>query len=42
MLFRSFGWRAMLSGVHTAEDIERTVAGMERVIGLLRAEKLVP
>jgi glutamate-1-semialdehyde 2,1-aminomutase len=37
-----FGWRAMLSGVHTAEDIERTVAGMERVISLLRAEKLVP
>jgi glutamate-1-semialdehyde 2,1-aminomutase len=37
-----FGWRAMLSGVHTAEDIDRTVAGMEQAIGLLRAEGLVP
>jgi len=36
-----FGWRAMLSGVHTSEDIDRTVEGMERAIGLLRAEGLV-
>lgn len=36
-----FGWRAMLSGVHTPDDIDRTVAAMERVIALLRAERLV-
>jgi hypothetical protein len=31
----------MLSGVHTPDDIDRTVAAMERVIALLRAERLV-
>jgi len=36
-----FGWRAMLSGVHTEADIDATIAAMERVIALLRAERLV-
>ncbi|MCY2965701.1 MAG: aminotransferase class III-fold pyridoxal phosphate-dependent enzyme, partial [Planctomycetota bacterium] len=37
-----FGWRAMLSGVHTADDIDRTIDGMESVVHLLRQERLIP
>ncbi|RPI86933.1 MAG: aminotransferase class III-fold pyridoxal phosphate-dependent enzyme, partial [Planctomycetaceae bacterium] len=37
-----FGWRAMLSGVHTAQDIDQTIAAVSEAIDLLRAEGLVP
>ncbi len=36
-----FGWRAMLSAAHTADDIEKTVIGFSKAIELLRADGLV-
>jgi glutamate-1-semialdehyde 2,1-aminomutase len=36
------GWRAMLSGAHTAADIDRTVVAVSDAIDLLRAERLIP
>jgi glutamate-1-semialdehyde aminotransferase len=33
-----FGWRAMLSGAHTAADIDRTVVAVSEAIDLLRLE----
>lgn len=36
-----FGWRAMLSGVHTADDVARTVAGFSKAIDLLRDNQIV-
>lgn len=37
-----FGWRAMLSGVHTADDIDQTIAAVDNAVDLLRTEGLVP
>ena len=36
------GWRAMLSGTHTAADIDRTIVAFSDAIDLLRAENLIP
>ena len=36
-----FGWRAMLSAAHTADDIERTANGFANAIGLLRVDGLL-
>ena len=36
-----FGWRAMLSGAHTAADIDRTVAAVSEAIDLLREDGLI-
>lgn len=36
------GWRAMLSGSHTAADIDRTIVAFSDAIDLLRAENLIP
>jgi glutamate-1-semialdehyde aminotransferase len=35
------GWRAMLSGAHSPEDIDRTVAACGEAIDLLRADGLL-
>jgi glutamate-1-semialdehyde 2,1-aminomutase len=37
-----FGWRAMLSGVHTEADIDRTVVAVSEAIDLLREDGLIP
>jgi glutamate-1-semialdehyde 2,1-aminomutase len=36
------GWRAMLSGVHTTADIDRTIVAVSDALDLLRAESLIP
>lgn len=36
-----FGWRAMLSGTHTVEDVQRTIAGFSGVIDLLQRDGLL-
>jgi glutamate-1-semialdehyde 2,1-aminomutase len=36
-----FGWRAMLSGAHTAADIARTVTAVSEAIDLLREDGLI-
>jgi glutamate-1-semialdehyde 2,1-aminomutase len=36
------GWRAMLSGAHTADDIDRTIVAMSDAIDLMRADGLIP
>ncbi|MBS0262986.1 MAG: aminotransferase class III-fold pyridoxal phosphate-dependent enzyme [Planctomycetes bacterium] len=36
-----FGWRAMLSGAHTAADVDRTVVAISEAIDLLRADGLI-
>jgi glutamate-1-semialdehyde 2,1-aminomutase len=36
-----FGWRAMLSGTHTADDINRTVAAVSQAIDLMRDDGLI-
>ncbi len=36
-----FGWRAMLSAAHTADDIEKTASGFSRAINMLRGDGLI-
>lgn len=36
-----FGWRAMLSGTHSAADVDRTVAAVSEAIDLLRDDGLI-